>query len=149
MSKTTRRTLYLTALALTCAACSSGHDSKTEDRMIKALSQHRTDQVNAIDLNTILPKGWSKVCVQTAYMMQEELEKQANIPLKHYKTMTDDANVIMWVFYAKGNPTYMTIPRKTVMDFSSPNVIHTNCTDPQQPALFMTMINDTKTYYFN
>lgn len=149
MPRNTRRILYAVALALGCASCSSGHDSKTEDQLIKALKEHRTDQVTSIDLNTVLPKGWTKVCVQTPYMMQEVLEKDANTKMKDFKMVTDEGNVVMWVFYGKDNPRYINIPRRTVMDFSSPNVVHNICTDPQQPELNMTMIKDTKTYYFN
>lgn len=149
MLSNSHRMLYLLILTMACAACSRGHDSKTEDQMIAALTAHKTDQVTSIDLNTILPKGWSKLCVQTPFMLQDVLEKEADAKVKNYKMITDDANVIMWVFSANDDPTYITIPRKTVMDFSSPNVNHSICTDPQQPELNLTMIKDTKSYYFN
>ncbi len=150
MKRNSRRILYTVLLALGAAACSRGHDSKTEEQMIKALTTHRTDQVTSIDLNTILPKGWTRVCVQMPYMLQDTLEKAANAPVKHFSMITDnDSPLRMWIFYAKDDPGYISIPRKTVMDFSSPNVVHNFCNDPKQTELNLTMINDSKTFYFN
>ncbi len=149
MHTKTRSILCYTALALTMTACSSQHDSKTEERVIKALQEHRTDQVTTIDLNTLLPKGWTKVCVQLPYMMQDQLEKSANTKMKNYKMLVEEGNLLMWVFYGNEQPRYITIPRNTTMDFSSPNVIHDICTTPQQPDINMTMIKDSKTFYFN
>ncbi len=91
------RMACLSLLALACSACSSSHDSKTEKRMIETLTSHRSDDVMSVDLNTLLPSGWSKLCVQMPYMPPEIFEEFSGTKLKNYKVLTDDATLIMWV----------------------------------------------------
>ena len=149
MKKTANRIIALSVLALACSACDSGHDSKSEKNLTAALTAHKSDQVMSIDLNTILPKGWTKVCVQTPYMMQDALETAAGTKFKSYKMIADESSSILWVLHGKDEPTYLTIPADKVMTFRSPNTIFSSCTDPTLPEINLTYIKETKYFYFN
>ncbi len=149
MKGTLGRLLGLSVLTLACSACDSQHDTKTEKALVNALVEHKNDQVMSIDLNTVLPKGWSKVCVQTPYMMPEMLEKASGTKVENFKMITDESNVYLWVFYGKDKPRYIDIPRSTTMEFRSPNVNGDVCTDTSNPEINMTFIKETKFFFFN
>jgi hypothetical protein len=153
MNSTVSRMAYITLLTVACSACSSQHDSKTEKHMIETLTSHRTDDVTSVDLNGLLPAGWSKLCVQMPQMPSEIFEEFSGTKLKNYKVLTDDSILIMWVLYPNQEPTYMNIPRKTVMDFNSATNGTRDCSADGQTTMNLVLVpgvgNGAKSFNFN
>jgi len=154
MNSRLSRITCLSILTLMCTACDSTHDRKTEKRMIDTLTSHRNDDVMSIDLNPLLPAGWSKLCVQMPQMPSEIFEEFSGTKLKNYKVLTDDSVLIMWVLYPNAEPTYMTIPRRTAMDFNSSSNKTRDCTADGQTTMNFAVVpsnqsNGAKSFNFN